>query len=336
MIICSSTKACSRNVLRVTRLFCGEAGSGTHNPRPSSACFRMFSSHRTLYIEFDVSSSPSVTSPLSSRRCCFTHGLAKHGRMLRSVTAGYSGGVERSQSRHLAVSLGSKSANVKVLLPRQEDLAKIKYNVGSSRQTRGLAYGTLFLGLLVCFSSSKPIHAEAASGKGNQGSDDASSDVKFSHGKRVYTDYRITGIPGDGRCLFRSVMHGACRKLGKPAPSETLQRDLADELRSRVADEFIIRREETEWFVEGDFDTYVSRMRKTHVWGGEPELLMASHVLKMPISVYMHDRGAGGLICIAEYGQEYGKDDPIRVLYHGFGHYDALQIPGLKASKSKL
>lgn len=57
---------------------------------------------------------------------------------------------------------------------------------------------------------------------------------------------------------------------------------------------------------------------------------------RMPISVYMYDKDAGGLICIAEYGEEYGKEDPIKVLYHGFGHYDALQIPGLKGSKSKL
>ncbi|KAI3802115.1 hypothetical protein L1987_30241 [Smallanthus sonchifolius] len=81
----------------------------------------------------------------------------------------------------------------------------------------------------------------------------------------------------------------------------------------KVADEFVKRRKETEWFVEGDFDSYVSEIRKTHVWGGETELLMASHVLKMPISVYMDDKDAGGLICIAEYGHEYGKENPIKV-----------------------
>lgn len=42
------------------------------------------------------------------------------------------------------------------------------------------------------------------------------------------------GIPGDGRCLFRSVAHGACVKSGKPPPDENLQRQLADELRTRV------------------------------------------------------------------------------------------------------
>ena len=57
---------------------------------------------------------------------------------------------------------------------------------------------------------------------------------------------------------------------------------------------------------------------------------------RMPITVYMHDNKYGGLISIAEYGQEYGKDNPIQVLYHGYGHYDALQIPGKKGSKSRL
>jgi hypothetical protein len=42
------------------------------------------------------------------------------------------------------------------------------------------------------------------------------------------------GVPGDGRCLFRSVAHGACLRFGKRAPSESLQRELADDLRSNV------------------------------------------------------------------------------------------------------
>ncbi|CAL1354915.1 unnamed protein product [Linum trigynum] len=144
------------------------------------------------------------------------------------------------------------------------------------------------------------------------------------------------GIPGDGRCLFRSVVHGACLRSGKPSPSETVEKELADELRDKVADEFIKRRKETEWFIEDDFDTYVGHMRQPHVWGGEPELLMSSHVLKMPITVYMRDKAPGNHKIIAEYGQEYhGNENPIRVLYHGYGHYDALQTP-VSASESKL
>uniref|UniRef100_A0A1D1XGC7 Ubiquitin thioesterase OTU n=1 Tax=Anthurium amnicola TaxID=1678845 RepID=A0A1D1XGC7_9ARAE len=146
---------------------------------------------------------------------------------------------------------------------------------------------------------------------------------------------RHFGIPGDGRCLFRSVVHGACLRVGKPSPSESQQKELADELRSKVADEFVKRRADTEWFLEGDFDTYVTQIRQPHIWGGEPELLMCSHVLQMPITVYMLNKNSNAFKVIAEYGQEYGKEDPIRVLYHGYGHYDALQIP-LSRTPSKL
>ncbi|GAB4840583.1 OVARIAN TUMOR DOMAIN-containing deubiquitinating enzyme 4 [Ancistrocladus abbreviatus] len=135
------------------------------------------------------------------------------------------------------------------------------------------------------------------------------------------------GIPGDGRCLFRSVVYGAYLRTGKLSPSDSVQKQLADELRDKVVDELIKRRAETEWFLEDDFDKYVREMRQPHIWGGEPELIMSSHVLQMPITVYMMDKKSGNLKIIAEYGQEYGKDKPIRVLYHGYGHYDALKDP---------
>ena len=41
------------------------------------------------------------------------------------------------------------------------------------------------------------------------------------------------GIPGDGRCLFRSVVHGACLRTGKPSPCESLEKELAGELRDK-------------------------------------------------------------------------------------------------------
>lgn len=178
-----------------------------------------------------------------------------------------------------------------------------------------------------------------ANSEGPVDSHTSESSTSCAHGKKVHKEYSVTGIPGDGRCLFRSVAHGACIRSGKPIPNEDLQRKLADELRTLVADEFIKRRAETEWFIEGHFDTYVSQIRKPHVWGGEPELLMASHVLQMPITVYMREEAAGGLIAIAEYGQEYGNEDsiPIQVLYHGYGHYEALQIvPGNTDHRSRL
>ncbi|KAM0051437.1 putative OTU domain, papain-like cysteine peptidase superfamily [Helianthus debilis subsp. tardiflorus] len=224
------------------------------------------------------------------------------------------------------LSVGSRNMNLRFLFPKQGIISRLKWSLVPGSWMQGCASTGVVIGLSVCNSSSESesVHVEA---KENKKDDCGSSATIFSHGKQVYTDYSVIGIPGDGRCLFRAVAHGACIRSGKPAPNERLQRELADELRSKVADEFVKRREETEWFIEGDFDSYVSQIRKPHVWGGEPELLMASHVLKMPISVYMNDKDSGGLISIAEYGQEeYGKENPIKVLYHGFGHYDALHI----------
>ncbi|KAG6760453.1 hypothetical protein POTOM_036975 [Populus tomentosa] len=158
----------------------------------------------------------------------------------------------------------------------------------------------------------------------NASSDDAKQD---SSDATVGSDYKVTGVLADGRCLFRAIAHMACLRNGEEAPDENRQRELADELRAQVVDELLKRREETEWFIEGDFDAYVKRIQQPYVWGGEPELLMASHVLKTMISVFMRDRTTGNLVNIINYGEEHQKDgvNPINVLFHGYGHYDILE-----------
>ncbi|KAK1582418.1 hypothetical protein Q3G72_014755 [Acer saccharum] len=50
--------------------------------------------------------------------------------------------------------------------------------------------------------------------------------------------------------------------------------------------------------------------------------------LSTPIAVHMKDKTSGNLKIIAEYGEEYGKENPIRVLYHGYGRYDVLRNLG--------
>ncbi|KAJ8551447.1 hypothetical protein K7X08_021462 [Anisodus acutangulus] len=156
---------------------------------------------------------------------------------------------------------------------------------------------------------------------------DKTNIVNSEEGDQNSANYRVTGVPADGRCLFRAIAHMACLRNGEEAPDENRQRELADELRAQVVDELLKRRKEAEWFIEGDFDAYVERIEKPYVWGGEPELLMASHVLKSSISVYMVDRSSGSLINISNYGEEYRKEgeSPINVLFHGYGHYDILE-----------
>lgn len=50
-------------------------------------------------------------------------------------------------------------------------------------------------------------------------------------------------------------------------------------------------------------------------------------VYRVPITCFMWDKKSGNLKIIAEYGQDYGKENPVCVLYHGYGHYDALRSP---------
>lgn len=68
------------------------------------------------------------------------------------------------------------------------------------------------------------------------------------------------------------------------------------------------------------FPLIFGHLRNLHVWHN---LLL----LRTPISVYMVDRSSGGLVNIAKYGEEYGKQEekPINVLFHGYGHYDILE-----------
>ncbi|PWA64925.1 OTU domain-containing protein [Artemisia annua] len=119
---------------------------------------------------------------------------------------------------------------------------------------------------------------------GTGGDDDKSLIKSIENYVTVVSDssrnYKITGVPADGRCLFRAIAHMVCLRNGEEAPDENRQRELADELRAQVVDELLKRRKEIEWFIEGDFDVYVKRIEKPYVWGGEPELLMASHILK--------------------------------------------------------
>lgn len=158
----------------------------------------------------------------------------------------------------------------------------------------------------------------------------ADSESSFSDANiDTSANYTVTGVLADGRCLFRAIAHVACLRNGEEAPDESRQRELADELRAQVVNELLKRREQSEWFIEGDFDAYVKNIQQPYVWGGEPELLMASHVLKTPIWVFMRDGSTGGLVNIAKYGEEYGKEEenPINVLFHGYGHYDILETP---------
>ncbi|XP_021740911.1 OTU domain-containing protein At3g57810-like [Chenopodium quinoa] len=344
MIVCSPIKTCTKNVLPISGCFQKQTRGHVHNmgsPTASSSCCLILKQgiSKIRYSRIFVSRQSLWFSNCSFRAFQWIQcksGVSSKKGSCPLLTAKSSANARNSQETSIGFSSWPRDASVNIFVPKRRLLSDFKLKVGPFSWSKGYGGVGLISGLLVCYSASNPVHAEASEDTGDKKECTNPSTDHVSHGKKVYTDYSVIGIPGDGRCLFRSVAHGACLRRGKPAPNEGLQKQLADELRTMVADEFIRRRQETEWFIEGDFDTYVSQIRKPHVWGGEPELLMLSHVLRMPITVYMRDDKYNGLIPIAEYGQEYGKDNPIQVLYHGYGHYDALLIPGKKGTKPRL
>ncbi|XP_049934521.1 uncharacterized protein LOC116257286 [Nymphaea colorata] len=248
-------------------------------------------------------------------------------------------------ARHLAVVRGTSARSRRAIvgrLVREEGSWNVAWDARPARWLHGSNSAWLLFGVCSCFlpfdlpidgrddgvSSEKETGGSEAA---ERESDRATTPSLLPHAAAAdlaqAPPYKVTGVSGDGRCLFRAVAYGDCLRNGKAAPDEALQKELADDLRARVANELLKRREETEWFIEGDFESYVKNIQQPHAWGGEPELLMASHVLQKPISVFMMDGSSGDLVSIASYGQEYRKgNSPITVLFHGYGHYDALEV----------
>ncbi|KAI5406290.1 variant 2, OVARIAN TUMOR DOMAIN-containing deubiquitinating enzyme 4 [Lathyrus oleraceus] len=58
--------------------------------------------------------------------------------------------------------------------------------------------------------------------------------VMLKSERSPHSNLPIIRIPGDGRCMFRSVVYGACLRTGDQPPSLTKQKELADELRAKV------------------------------------------------------------------------------------------------------
>lgn len=138
-------------------------------------------------------------------------------------------------------------------------------------------------------------------------------------GDQVET-FQVIPVAGNGDCMFQSVAQGLSFAAGEGVLSGPLEHMRAQELRAQAMEELKRRRDEIEWAIEGNFNRYVKRMSRRGKWGGEPELLMLSHSLQCPILVYTYNPD---LRCIQTYGEDL-QGSPLRLLFHGQGHYEAL------------
>ena len=148
--------------------------------------------------------------------------------------------------------------------------------------------------------------------------------------------FEVHPVAGDGRCLFRSVAVAMALRDGDTRPSPAEETREADRLREAAVDDLERRREEVEWFIEGDFEAYCTSMRRTRAWGGEPEILSLARVLGVRIEVFVDEekpRETRRLRSIGVYGggdddvcDDDARDDAesVAVVFRGAGHYEAL------------
>jgi hypothetical protein len=139
--------------------------------------------------------------------------------------------------------------------------------------------------------------------------------------------------------MFRSLALGLAALKGRNMTSGDEEFE-ADQLRLAVAESLCRTPEKRKQFSESvmaisyeyGLETYCKRILEPSFWGGEPELLVISRLIRRPVKVYIHAAQAknatgAGFVCIQTYGEEFskeGKRKPIRLLYNGENHYDLL------------
>jgi len=134
---------------------------------------------------------------------------------------------------------------------------------------------------------------------------------------------RVVRQPGDGSCLFHSIAYG----LRDGTSASTLRRQVADFIAEHptleIADSPL--KEWIMWDSGASVSAYCRRMGQGGVWGGGIEMAAVSHMKN--VNVYVYQQGAGGYKRISCFvGPSGTSGRPVRVLYAGGTHYDAIEL----------
>lgn len=158
---------------------------------------------------------------------------------------------------------------------------------------------------------------------------------------RIEKSLRVIRVRGDGKCMFRAIALGLARNQGRFLGSDAEERE-ADNLRLAVAEALCRTPKRRRQFgqavialeAEDTLKNYCRRIQSPSFWGGEPEMMVLSQMLKVPIFVYLSDSeygGTSGFTVIQKYGEKYRKGTkdspprrPVRLLFTGGNHFDLL------------
>ena len=135
----------------------------------------------------------------------------------------------------------------------------------------------------------------------------------------------IKKMGGDGNCMFRAVSD---QVYGNE--------EYHDIIREKCMDYLLIEREFFSQFIEGgdkEFDNYITRKRKSGVWGDDIELQAISEIYNRPIEIYsgsnkplktFHENLKEFNLKEEDSEKKTIKISPIRVSYHGKEHYNSV------------
>ncbi|KAK2708719.1 deubiquitinase OTUD6B-like isoform X1 [Artemia franciscana] len=135
----------------------------------------------------------------------------------------------------------------------------------------------------------------------------------------------IHEVPSNGNCMYLAIDHQLQQHAQPSRGNAELRRATAKYMKERSHEflPFLTSPKTQELMTEPEFEAYCQEIEHTSAWGGQPELLAVSHVLKRTIKVLQAD--AAPLLI----GEEYSSEKPLTVTYHkhmyGLGaHYNSV------------
>jgi hypothetical protein len=139
--------------------------------------------------------------------------------------------------------------------------------------------------------------------------------------------FRIVRQPGDGSCLFHSLVRGL-----EGESAETLRRRIVAFVRTHpdapLGDGTTLR-DWIQWEHGSDVEAYCRHMANPRAWGGSIELAVAARLLGRDVEVFVL-RNAGErerMRRIATFpSRSSARPAAVRVLYDGRTHYDAIVV----------
>ena len=133
---------------------------------------------------------------------------------------------------------------------------------------------------------------------------------------------RVVRQPGDGSCLFHSLSFG----LRDGSSAASLRRQIAEFISANpslmISDSPL--KDWIQWDSNSTVGAYSRRIAQTGVWGGGIEMAAVSHL--KGVNVFVYEQKGGAFKRISSFEGPNAREKPVRVLYGGGVHYDALEV----------